>query len=157
MTVYVSYDEGETWPVSKCIVPYSSAYSSLCILPDGTIGLYVEESYPGNSGYSTVFYNFSLDWLTDGNDSFDPTSLVEQLHSPNTLGIYPIPASMVVTIPSEELQTINVYNTLGQLIQTISVNGVSEVRLDVSGWASGIYFVEGLDGNGHKASGIFVK
>lgn len=90
-------------------------------------------------------------------DSFDPTSLVEQLHSPNTLGIYPIPASMVVTIPSEELQTINVYNTLGQLIQTISVNGVSEVRLDVSEWASGIYFVEGLDGNGHKASGIFVK
>ena len=157
VTVYVSYDEGETWPVSKCIVPYSSAYSSLCILPDGTIGLYVEESYPGNSGYSTVFYNFSLDWLTDGNDSFDPTSLVEQLHSPNTLGIYPIPASMVVTIPSEELQTINVYNTLGQLIQTISVNGVSEVRLDVSGWASGIYFVEGLDGNGHKTSGIVVK
>ena len=47
VTVYVSYDEGETWPVKKCIVPYSSAYSSLCILPDGTIGLYVEEAYAG--------------------------------------------------------------------------------------------------------------
>ena len=32
--VYVSYDEGQTWPVSKCIVPYEAAYSSLCILPD---------------------------------------------------------------------------------------------------------------------------
>ena len=72
VTVYISYDEGETWPVSKCIVPYSSAYSSLCILPDGTIGLYVEEAYAGASGYSTVFYNFSLEWLTDGEDTFEP-------------------------------------------------------------------------------------
>ena len=66
VSVYVSYDEGETWPVRKCVVPYHSAYSSLCILPDGTIGLYVEESYAGASGYSMVFYNFSLEWLTDG-------------------------------------------------------------------------------------------
>ena len=29
VTVYVSYDEGQTWTVSKCIVPYASAYSSL--------------------------------------------------------------------------------------------------------------------------------
>ena len=71
VTVYVSYDEGKTWPVSKCVVPYNSAYSSLCILPDGTIGLYVEEKPDGTSGYSTIFYNFSLEWLTDGNDSIE--------------------------------------------------------------------------------------
>ena len=77
VTVYVSYNEGESWPVSKCIIPYRSGYSSLCVLPDGTIGLYVEEIYSGNSGYSMVFYNFSLDWLTDGNDSFDPSEVAE--------------------------------------------------------------------------------
>ena len=77
VTVYVSYDEGETWPVSKRIVPYRSGYSSLCVMPDGTIGLYVEEAYPGASGYSMVFYNFSLDWLTDGDDSFDPNDIAE--------------------------------------------------------------------------------
>ena len=71
VTVYVSYDEGETWPVNKTIVPYSSAYSSLCILPDGTIGLYVEENPDGTIGnYMTAFYNFSLEWLTDGNDTY---------------------------------------------------------------------------------------
>ena len=63
VTVYVSYDEGQTWPVSKCIVPYASAYSSLCILPDHSIGLYVEESDGDTLGYSMVFYNFGLDWL----------------------------------------------------------------------------------------------
>ena len=63
VTVYVSYDEGKTWPVSKCIVPYDAAYSSLCILPDHTIGLYVEESDADTLGYSMVFYNFALEWL----------------------------------------------------------------------------------------------
>ena len=63
VTVYISYDEGQTWPVSKCIVPYASAYSSLCILPDHSIGLYVEESDGDTLGYSMVFYNFGLEWL----------------------------------------------------------------------------------------------
>ena len=63
VTVYVSYDEGMTWPVSKCVVPYASAYSSLCLLPDHSIGLYVEESDGDTLGYSMVFYNFGLDWL----------------------------------------------------------------------------------------------
>lgn len=63
VTVYASRDEGVSWPVSCCIVPYASAYSSLCVLPDGTIGLYVEE---GDGGYSMVFYRFSLDWLMGG-------------------------------------------------------------------------------------------
>ena len=63
VTVYVSYDEGLTWPVRKCIVPYASAYSSLCVLPDRSIGLYVEESNGDTLGYSMVFYNFGLEWL----------------------------------------------------------------------------------------------
>ena len=157
VTVYVSYDEGETWPVSKCIVPYSSAYSSLCILPDGTIGLYVEEEYAGTSGYSTVFYNFSLNWLTDGNDPFDPSGTAEHLTVPEALKIYPVPALSFITIETEGMQTINTYNTLGQLIKSISAQGISEVRLDVSEWASGAYLVEGVDGNGFKRVGRFVK
>ena len=157
VTVYVSYDEGETWPVRKCIVPYSSAYSSLCILPDGTIGLYVEEEPNGTSGYSTVFYNFSLEWLTDGNDPFDPTGTAESQIVPDALKIYPIPASSFVTIETEGMKSINIYNTMGQLVKTVSPRGDSEVRLDVSEWALGTYFVEGVDDNGFKKSGRFVK
>ena len=157
VTVYVSYDEGETWPVKKCIVPYSSAYSSLCVLPDGTIGLYVEEAYAGASGYSTVFYNFSLEWLTDGNDPFDPSGTAENLTVPDALKIYPVPASSFITIEAEGIKTINVYNATGQLVKSVSANGTSEVRLVVSEWPSGVYFVEGTIGNGLKRSGQFVK
>ena len=145
VTVYVSYDEGETWPVSKCIVPYSSAYSSLCILPDGTIGLYVEEEPNGTSGYSTVFYNFSLDWLTNGEDHFEPTSVTENADNWDSLNIYPVPSSSYITIDTEGMEAIEVYNVKGQLIKTVSHKGTSEIRLDVSKWASGTYFVKGLE------------
>lgn len=64
VTVLVSHDEGTTWPVRRCVVPYPSAYSSLCVLPDGTIGLYVEERQDDSLGYSMVFYNFGMNWLT---------------------------------------------------------------------------------------------
>ena len=157
VSVYVSYDEGETWPVRKCIVPYSSAYSSLCILPDGTIGFYVEEEYAGASGYSTVFYNVSLEWLTDGNDTFDPTGVAENQGQTDSIKIYPVPASSFITIETEGMQTVNIYNTLGQLVKSVSPRGTSEVRLDVSEWASGAYLVEGWDGNGFKRVGRFVK
>ena len=157
VTVYVSYDEGETWPVSKCIVPYSSAYSSLCILPDGTIGLYVEEEPNGTSGYSTVFYNFSLDWLTNGEDHFEPTSVTENADNWDSLNIYPVPSSSYITIDTEGMEAIEVYNVKGQLIKTVSHKGTSEIRLDVSKWASGTYFVKGLDGKGNKKAGRFVK
>lgn len=156
VSVYVSYDEGETWPTRKDIVPYSSAYSSLCILPDNTIGLYVEEAYAGASGYSTVFYNFSLDWLTNGNDHII-TSLPEQGNAMETLKIYPIPASSEISIDTKSMETINVYNMTGQLVKMIKVNGITELRLDVAEWASGVYFVEGIDTHGAKASGKFVK
>jgi sialidase-1 len=157
VTVYVSYDEGETWPVKKCIVPYSSAYSSLCVLSDGTIGLYVEEAYAGASGYSTVFYNFSLEWLTDGNDTFDSTGIVENQIQTESLKVYPVPASSFVTIEAKGMKTINVYNAFGQLVKSVSVNGTSEIKLDISEWVAGMYFVEGIEDNGFKKAGRFLK
>jgi len=68
VTMWVSYDEGTSWPVKKTICQGESAYSSITILPDGTIGVYVEEdeSVP----YKMYFLNFSLDWLTDGKDVY---------------------------------------------------------------------------------------
>lgn len=69
VSVYLSYDEGNSWPVGRCVVPCNAAYSSLCVLPDNTIGLYVEETTENSDVYEMVFYNFSLEWLTHGKDS----------------------------------------------------------------------------------------
>ena len=42
MTLRLSQDGGLTWPVSRLLYAGSSAYSSLTILPDGSIGLFFE-------------------------------------------------------------------------------------------------------------------
>ena len=156
VTVYISYDEGETWPVSKCIVPYSSAYSSLCVLPDGTIGLYVEEEPNGTSGYMTAFYNFSLEWLTDGNDTYGYDDMGENTGN-DSLNIYPNPASSSIKIESEGFKKIKIFNVKGQTMKKIAVKGQDAVEIDVSKLPSGTYLVEALDVNGNIKVGKFVK
>jgi len=58
-TVRVSYDEGETWLLSKVIEVGPYAYSCLTRLPDGRIGvLYEAEDYR-----EIKFAQFFIDWL----------------------------------------------------------------------------------------------
>ncbi len=61
VSIFVSRDNGKTWPYVKSICPYESVYSSLTVLPDGTIGAYIEENIREN--IEMWFMNFSLDWL----------------------------------------------------------------------------------------------
>jgi len=157
VTVYVSYDEGETWPVSRCIVPYASAYSSLCILPDGTIGLYVEEKQSDATGYSTVFYNFSLEWLTDGQDTYSPVSVTGYMLDPDSLTIYPVPATSTVRIDAEGVKMVTVRNANGQIIKTLSFDGNSQVLIDISDLSAGMYILESFDNQGVRKAGKFVK
>lgn len=156
VSVYISYDEGETWPVRKCIVPYSSAYSSLCVLPDGTIGLYVEEEYPGNSGYSTVFYNFSLEWLTDGSDSLDPTFIAENEQQRPSIDVYPVPATSCIVF-NEAVKNVEIFDVTGELVIYKQIAATEKPLVDVSELDKGLYFVVCVDANGVLRNGRFIK
>lgn len=156
VSVYISYDEGETWPVRKCIVPYSSAYSSLCVLPDGTIGLYVEEEYPGNSGYSTVFYNFSLEWLTDGADSLDPTFIAENEQQRPSIDVYPVPATSCIVF-NEAVKNVEIFDVTGKLVIYKQIAATEKPFVDVSELDKGLYFVVCVDANGVLRNGRFIK
>lgn len=156
VSVYISYDEGETWPVRKCIVPYSSAYSSLCVLPDGTIGLYVEEEYPGNSGYSTVFYNFSLEWLTDGADSLDPTFIAENEQQRPSIDVYPVPATSCIVF-NEAVKNVEIFDVTGKLVIYKQIAATEKLLVDVSDLDKGLYFVVCVDANGVLRNGRFIK
>lgn len=68
VSVLMSTDEGTTWPTRKTIFSGASAYSSLTVLADGTIGIYYENGE--NSTYQMYFVRFSLDWLSNGTDTF---------------------------------------------------------------------------------------
>jgi sialidase-1 len=66
LTVRVSYDEGQSWTEGKTIYPGSSAYSTMTVLEDGQIGLMFEKDFYTEN----PFVSFSLEWLTDGQDSY---------------------------------------------------------------------------------------
>jgi sialidase-1 len=74
LTVLMSYDEGETWPVKHAIDTGIAGYSDLAVTPDGMIHcLYEGGGKGGNQFHNTQFsvVSFDLQWLTDGKDMLD--------------------------------------------------------------------------------------
>jgi len=65
MTVRMSMDEGETWPVSRMLHEGPAAYSCLVVLPDLSIGCLYERG--DKQAYETItFARFTRDWLEGG-------------------------------------------------------------------------------------------
>jgi sialidase-1 len=76
LSIKLSYDEGQTWPVSKALEPGYSAYSDLAVLPDGAIlcfyerGRKIDEGKKKSTSYAGLTVaRFNVEWLTDGKDS----------------------------------------------------------------------------------------
>ena len=69
--IKVSYDEGGNWTSGKTVVDRSVhfAYSSMTILPDGSIALFYESMGDNETRHGAVgFKRFTMGWLTDGAD-----------------------------------------------------------------------------------------
>ena len=59
LNVWLSYDEGKTWPVRKQVYSGGSAYSNLVALPNEDVGILYEKD-----GYKTIsLVTFPLSWL----------------------------------------------------------------------------------------------
>ncbi len=96
VSMWVSYNEGKTWPYKKVLCKGTSAYSSVTILDDGTIGVYLEED--GTVPYKMYFLNFSLNWLRNGQDTYKaPNKKVEVALSSIVSGNYDSPQTVELT------------------------------------------------------------
>lgn len=70
MSVWLSYDGHQTWPVRKLINPGPSFYSNLARLADGTILLiYGRDGSHRSMPDRNVVARFNLEWLTGRKDS----------------------------------------------------------------------------------------
>lgn len=68
MTLRISYDEGQTWPVNHLVHAAGSAYSALTKLATGDVGLLYEAD-----GYQRIdFVRRSVSQISDGSDSLPP-------------------------------------------------------------------------------------
>lgn len=71
LTVKLSYDEGETWPVSRVIEEGWSGYSDLAVAKDGTILCFYERGGLNDDHFRSAALTvarFNMEWLTGGKD-----------------------------------------------------------------------------------------
>lgn len=69
LSLRLSYDEGQTWPVTKVLEPGPSGYADLAVAKDGTIFCLYENGFKDRrNSYSAqlTLARFNLEWLTDG-------------------------------------------------------------------------------------------
>ena len=77
VSVKLSYDEAQTWPVNKAIEPGPSMYSDIAVTHNGTILCFYGRSGDGKglasfAGGRLTLARFNLEWLTDGKDTPKP-------------------------------------------------------------------------------------
>lgn len=69
LSIKLSEDDGQTWPISKVLEPVMSAYSDLAVLPDGTILCLYERGRNSTDSKKPTSYShltlarFNLAWL----------------------------------------------------------------------------------------------
>lgn len=158
VSVLISYDEGTSFPVQKTIYPGPSAYSSITMLPDGTLGMYYENQDDGV--FQLYFARFSLNWVTNGADSYTPPNLKsndaqtmavaekDYHYLEHNIVVYPNPAKHYTTVNAGGIKNagIELANSTGMSIP-VSYHKEGDVfRIKTSGLNNGIYFIKILDG-----------
>ena len=71
LTLKLSYDEGETWPIQRALEPGRSGYSDLAVCADGTVLCFYERDSFGQDHMNTAHLamaRFNLEWLLDERD-----------------------------------------------------------------------------------------
>lgn len=79
LSVLMSYDEGESWPIKKVIDSDYSSYSSITFDSKGQFYILYEKNVDFNKDnklFDIPIQEFTLEWLTDGTDKYEkPTQI----------------------------------------------------------------------------------
>ena len=116
-------------------------------------GDYSKIEVKGAYGYYIKVLNTAT-WTTE-----NPLSLAK--NNTTEFGIFPNPAANgFVTIQAqnnEKLSSVEVFNTLGKSVRSISVKNNSKVSLDVQGLTQGLYFVKATTDGGVATQKLVIK
>ncbi len=99
LTVKMSCDECQTWPVSKVLEEGPAGYSDLAVLPDGTVLCFYECGMLGGM-YGTkhvTLARFNLPWLAGGRDSL-PRSEARSDSDGSSKALPPLPLAETITL-----------------------------------------------------------
>ncbi len=95
------------------------------------------------SNFASIYFDYNFPIITE-----PATTTIETLSNPdfefsNFVKLYPNPASATIIIESQtiNLKSVEIFNSLGQLIQAIP-NDNNQLSIDVSNLSTGTYFVK---------------
>lgn len=126
LTVAVSMDNGYTWPWMQCLLPDLAAYSDLCVLKDGRIGLFVEDgrdhSVSGN--YELSFMTFPIEYLFESegrqeSPGYLPLDGTQHMSIPVTPFLYELNARDVFSVSLKVRPTQLEIGTTPRLISAL--------------------------------------
>ncbi|MFV8464806.1 LamG-like jellyroll fold domain-containing protein [Flavobacterium sp. LB1P62] len=165
VSVLMSTDEGATWPIRKIIFSGASAYSSLTVLPNGTLGIYYENGE--SSTYQMYFARFSLNWLTNGADTFVPNTSFSSSQTAKRSGssipsnknsisgkelsidLEPNPTNDLLKVKvnnTKEPVTVKIFNLTGAIIRKATIDNTDlETIFSLGDQAQGIYILQVSD------------
>ena len=73
------------------------------------------------------------------------------------VSVYPNPVEHQLNIIAKDIQRVNVYNVMGQLIETIEIDRENACVLSVDGYPAGIYTIQMVTANGVHNRNVVVK
>ena len=80
---------------------------------------------------------------------------VEEIVEDNDVAIYPNPANDVIFVKGEDIQSVEIYNSIGQRVVSEYVNDSKSIN--IADLANGIYFVRILDRKGNISTNKIIK
>ena len=88
--------------------------------------------------------------------AFDWTESVSEQEN-YAIQVYPNPAENQLNIIADGIQCINVYNAIGQLVETVKVESQNQYSLSVETYPSGLYTLQIVTENGVYSRNVVVK
>lgn len=81
---------------------------------------------------------------------------VESVTYDKNVNVYPNPATSYVIVKADDIQTVEIYNSVGMKVNALKV-AAAEVNVDVAGLNGGVYFIRVIDSKGNGTVTKFVK
>lgn len=89
-----------------------------------------------------------VDYPEFANMIWDSHWSVDEMQQTVLVNVWPNPATSTVNIKGENIDAVYLYNAVGQLVLYLDVDNDEQSVVDVSGFNSGIYFMNVISGNG---------
>ena len=71
-----------------------------------------------------------------------PVNIKEIIVHESLVSIYPNPTNTIVNINANEINSVIIYNTLGQVVFTENKFNANELQVNISQWSKGIYSIQ---------------